>query len=303
MFRNSAGAGRNVAHIFLGRAAPAIAGHIDRGRMQAEAARILARRRHDPRTLVHRLGVAQQMVEIAKALAARANPGDGRADGGVIRPGDPAPARHHPHAQGRRRRHHLHFHRHEIFEIGDRITVLRDGRKVAEVKPSETSMADLVGMMVGREVSATYRHRFADQPGAAVLEVSDLRSAHGVRGVSLVVRSGEIVGLAGLVGAGRTELVRAIFGADRIVGGEIRLRGAVLHGGPPSAVLAGVGLVPEDRKRQGLALVQSVQNNLLMAGLPVLFPSCWYRPARRARGQRSHRTATRGTPLAAPGQV
>ena len=144
-------------------------------------------------------------------------------------------------------------------------------------------MADLVGMMVGREVSATYRHRFADQPGAAVLEVRDLRAANGVQGVSLVVRSGEIVGLAGLVGAGRTELVRAIFGADRIVGGDSPAARRGLHGGPPSAVLAGVGLVPEDRKRQGLALVRSVQDNLLVAALPVLFPSRWYRPARAAR--------------------
>jgi ribose transport system ATP-binding protein len=138
-------------------------------------------------------------------------------------------------------------------------------------------------MMVGREVSTTYRHRFAERPGAPVLEVRDLRATNGVHGVSLVVRAGEIVGLAGLVGAGRTELVRAIFGADHVVGGEVRLHGDVFHGGPPSAVRAGAGLVPEDRKRQGLALVQSVQDNLLVAGLRVLFPNHWYRPARAAR--------------------
>jgi len=280
----------SVAHnIFLGREFPGrLPGTIDRSRMEGEAARILATLGAglDPGTPVHRLGVAQQqMVEIAKALSQHAR---------ILVMDEPTAALSDPEIQRlfaiiRTLKAegvaiiYISHRLHEIFEIGDRITVLRDGRKVAEVKPSETTMADLVGMMVGREVSTTHRHRFADQAGAPVLELRELRAANGVQGINLVVRSGEIVGLAGLVGAGRTELVRAIFGADRIVGGEVRLRGRVLRGGPPSAVLAGVGLVPEDRKRQGLALVRSVQDNLLVAGLPVLFPSRWYRPARAAR--------------------
>ena len=280
----------NVAHnIFLGREFRGrVPGTIDRGRMQAEAARILATLGADvdPRTPVHRLGVAQQqMVEIAKALSQHAR---------VLVMDEPTAALSDPEidrlfeiirtlkAEGVAIIYISHRLQ-EIFEIGDRITVLRDGRKVAEVKPSDTSVAALVHMMVGREVSTTYRHRFCDQPGAPVLEVRDLRSANGVRGASLVVRAGEIVGLAGLVGAGRTELVRAIFGADRVASGRVLLRGEVFRGGPPSAVKAGVGLVPEDRKRQGLALVRSVQDNLLVAGLRVLFPSRWYRPARAAR--------------------
>ena len=256
--------------------------------MQAEAARILTALGADldPETPVHRLGVAQQqMVEIAKALSQHAR---------VLVMDEPTAALSEPEierlfaiirtlkAEGVAIIYISHR-LHEIFEIGDRITVLRDGRKVAEVRPSDTTVADLVRMMVGREVSTTYRHRFAERPGAPVLEVRDLRATNGVHGVSLVVRAGEIVGLAGLVGAGRTELVRAIFGADHVVGGEVRLHGDVFHGGPPSAVRAGAGLVPEDRKRQGLALVQSVQDNLLVAGLRVLFPNHWYRPARAAR--------------------
>jgi ribose transport system ATP-binding protein len=97
------------------------------------------------------------------------------------------------------------------------------------------------------------------------------------------VCAGEIVGLAGLVGAGRTELVRAIFGADPVVGGTVRLHGEPLPGGPVHAVEAGVGLVPEDRKAQGLALVRSVQDNILVAGLRRMFPDGWYRPVRAAR--------------------
>src|SRR5262249_10140992 len=96
------------------------------------------------------------------------------------------------------------------------------------------------------------------------------------------VCEGEIVGLAGLVGAGRTELARAIFGADRVTGGEGFLRGAALEGGPPIAGRSGGGLRPGGRQRQGPGLAQSVQDNLLMAGLRTLFPEHWYRPARAA---------------------
>jgi ribose transport system ATP-binding protein len=113
-----------------------------------------------------------------------------------------------------------------------------------------------------------------------VLEISALESATGVRASNLTVRQGEIVGLAGLVGAGRTELARAIFGADRVVSGTVRVNGTPFHGGPTTAVGAGVGLVPEDRKAQGLALIRSVQDNLLVAGLVRAFPRGWYRPAR-----------------------
>lgn len=272
-------------NIFLGREPRGRApGTIDRRRMRADASRLLASLGADldPGTPVHRLGVAeQQMVEIAKALSQQAR---------IVVMDEPTAALSDPEIEKlfgiiRTLKQdgvaivYISHRLHEIFEIGDRITVLRDGRKVAEVKPSEITVSELVRMMVGRDVSTTYRHRFCETPGPAVLDVRRLRSASGVHDASLLVRAGEIVGLAGLVGAGRTELVRAIFGADRVTGGEVHLRGQLFHGGPPAAVGAGVGLVPEDRKRQGLALVRSVQDNLLSAGLRTTFPNRWYQPA------------------------
>jgi ribose transport system ATP-binding protein len=253
--------------------------------MREAAGRLLAQLGADidAATPVHRLGVArQQMVEIAKALSQRAR---------VLVMDEPTAALSEPEierlfgiiCQLKREGVAIVYvsHRlHEIFEIGDRITVLRDGRKVAETVPADTTASQLVRLMVGREVSTTYRHRFCESPGAPVLEVRALESASGVRASELVVRSGEIVGLAGLVGAGRTELVRAVFGADRLVAGDVRLLGEPLPRNPPAVVRAGAGLVPEDRKRQGLALVRSVQDNLLVAGLDVLFPRAWYSPLR-----------------------
>jgi ribose transport system ATP-binding protein len=279
-------------NVFLGREPPGrVPGTIDRARMERESRRLLAALgvELDPRTLVHRLGVAeQQTVEIVKALSQHAR---------LLVMDEPTAALSDPEiarlfaiirtlkAEGVAIIYISHR-LHEIVEIGDRITVLRDGRKVTEVRPSGTSVAELVRMMVGREVSTTYRQRFAASPGAPMLEVRELASESGVHDASLTVRAGEIVGLAGLVGAGRTELVRAIFGADRVARGAVRVGGEPLKGGPPSAVRRGVGLVPEDRKRQGLALVQSVADNLLLAGLRILFPNRWYGPATADRATR-----------------
>jgi ribose transport system ATP-binding protein len=152
-------------------------------------------------------------------------------------------------------------------------------------------MEELVRMMVGREVDTTYRTQFCTTPGKAVLEVRDLRTKTGVKGANLTVCAGEIVGLAGLVGAGRTELARAIFGADSTLQGEVRLKGKSLNGSPADAVRQGMGLVPESRKTQGLALQRSVQDNLLSAGLPRMFPNRWYRfaTAKRAVQDLIHR--------------
>jgi ribose transport system ATP-binding protein len=277
----------NVAqNIFLGREFRGrLPGSIDRTRLHDEARRVLTTLglELDTRTPAHRLGVAQQqIVEIAKALSQNAR---------ILVMDEPTAALSEPEIErlfGLIRKlkqdgvaivyisHRLH----EIFEIGDRITVLRDGRKIAELDPGRTDPTELVRTMVGREVSTTYRHQFCTRPGEPLLEVSALEAANGVRAASLTVRQGEIVGLAGLVGAGRTELARAIFGADRLVSGKVHVNGKPLRGGPTAAVGVGVGLVPEDRKAQGLALIRSVQDNLLVAGLGRLFPKGWYRPAR-----------------------
>jgi ribose transport system ATP-binding protein len=110
-----------------------------------------------------------------------------------------------------------------------------------------------------------------------------LNAANGVRADYLDVRAGEIVGLAGLVGAGRSELVRAIFGADRCVRGEVRIGGEVLEGGPEQAVHSGMGLLPENRTAEGIALIRSVQDNLLLAGLRRMFPNGRYKIVEAAR--------------------
>jgi ribose transport system ATP-binding protein len=162
-------------------------------------------------------------------------------------------------------------HLEEIPRIGDRVTVLRDGRSVAQV-PADTPEEELVRLMVGRPVDQRYpRERGEPATGEPLLKVRDLGRDGAFAGVSFEVRAGEVVGLAGLVGAGRTELARAIFGADRYDRGEVLVGGARLRGGDVHAAMeAGIGLVPEDRKGQGLVLGADVQENL---GLVTLGPT------------------------------
>jgi ribose transport system ATP-binding protein len=279
-------------NIFLGREFRGpVPGTVSHRRAHAEARRLLdlLGLDLDTRTPVQALGVAQQqLVEIAKALSQQARilvmdePTAALSDHEVELLFDRIRALK---QQGIAIVYISHRLR-EVFAIGDRITVLRDGRHVATTTPGETSLDALVALMVGREVDTTYRHGFCERPGGVVLSVSDLAAENGVRGASLEVRAGEIVGLAGLVGAGRTELARAIFGADRVTGGSVALDGADLRAGPDAtacAVRAGAGLVPEDRKAEGLALARSVQDNLLVSGLRRLFPRGWYRAGVAAR--------------------
>ena len=276
-------------NIFLGRERSGrVPGLVDRGRMHADARALLdvLGVDLDTHTLAHTLGAAQQqVVEIAKALSQNAR---------ILVMDEPTAALSAPEISRlfdrirtlRRDGVAIVYISHrlqEIFAIGDTVTVLRDGRNVASLVPSATSMDELVTLMVGRQVTTTYRQRFCERPGEVVLGVEGLSAENGVRGASLEVRAGEIVGLAGLVGAGRTELARAIFGADRIVRGRVCLDGAPVKTGPAAAVRAGMALVPEDRKAQGLALSRSVQDNVLSAGLRVLFPGGWYWPATAAR--------------------
>jgi len=154
----------------------------------------------------------------------------------------------------------------EIFDLCDRVTVLRDGDLVATLDTAATAEAELVRLMVGRTVDRSHPVSTALH-GEVLLEVRGLRSAK-VHDVSLIVRAGEILGLAGLVGAGRTETARLIFGADPRQSGEILLEGApVTIRSPGDAIAAGIGLIPEDRKRQGVLLNQSVTFNAVFAAL------------------------------------
>jgi ribose transport system ATP-binding protein len=280
----------NVAqNIYLGREPRGrLPGTVDHRRMHADSRRLLDTLGLDldTRTLVHELGIAQQqVVEIAKALSQNARilvmdePTAALSDREIDRLFDRVRALKATGVAVVYISHRLQ----EIAAIGDRVTVLRDGRNVASLAAADGAVDELVHFMLGRAVEATYRSRFCERPGEVVLAVNDVSSENGVRGATLSVRAGEVVGLAGLVGAGRTELARAIFGADRVIRGTVMLDGKPLRGGPVGAVRAGVGLVPENRKADGLALTRSVQDNVLLAGLRRLFPSGWYQASRARR--------------------
>jgi ribose transport system ATP-binding protein len=149
----------------------------------------------------------------------------------------------------------------EIRRIADRITVMRDGRAVMTCNASEATPEELVRNMTGHDLPER-KAAGRSSAGKVALRVQNLRAGERVRDVSFAVRAGEILGIAGLVGSGRTETLRAIFGADPKDGGEIFVgdKGVVIRK-PADALRAGIGLVPEDRKRDGLLLPQSIRVN------------------------------------------
>ncbi len=154
----------------------------------------------------------------------------------------------------------------EIFRICETVSVLRDGKLIATMPVKDTTEDDLIRMMVDRDVSRVYPAADAT-PGDVVLEVEHL-STDAVRDVSLTARAGEIVGLAGLVGAGRTEVARAVFGADPRRSGVITVGGRICDiRNPRDAVEAGIGLIPEDRKTQGLLLNMDIAGNVVFAAM------------------------------------
>jgi ribose transport system ATP-binding protein len=156
----------------------------------------------------------------------------------------------------------------EIRRIGDRVTVLADGRTTATGIPATTPTDELVELMVGRKVEQLYPDR-PTGAGGVLLDVRGVTRLPAVRGVSLKVHAGEVVGLGGLVGSGRTELLRLIYGIDRPDDGEVWVDGNQLRPDQPSAAIAaGLGLAPEDRKAQGLVLEWSQAKNVSLADLP-----------------------------------
>ncbi len=159
----------------------------------------------------------------------------------------------------------------EVFRIADRITVMKDGTSVATVERKDVTIDDVIKMMVGRSLKALFGEDVERTAGEEVLRIENLSDGKRIRGASLSVRAGEIVGLGGLVGAGRTELVRMIFGAEKAHSGKIFLKGKevrIPH--PRAAVKAGIGLVPESRKEQGLVLDFPIRVNATMAKLSPL---------------------------------
>ncbi|GAA4610318.1 sugar ABC transporter ATP-binding protein [Actinoallomurus liliacearum] len=252
-------------NLMLGRP-PRRFGFVDKKAMYSHARELLDRVGvdADPRAPLESLGIARmQMVEIAKALGLRAR---------VLIMDEPTAVlttseveRLFEIVRQLKRQgvaivfitHHLE----EIAQIGDRVTVLRDGASVAEV-PADTPEDELVRLMVGRSIEQQYPRERSSQ-GAPLLEVRNLTRKGVFEDVSFEVRAGEVVGLAGLVGAGRTEVVRAIFGADPYDSGEVLVDGRPLPRGKVTAAMeAGLGLVPEDRKGQGLVLGANIRENL-----------------------------------------
>nr|WP_273847436.1 sugar ABC transporter ATP-binding protein [Rubrobacter calidifluminis] len=257
-------------NIFLGRQ-PRRFGLVDRRRMLADAHALLDRLgvRVSPDARVERLGVAQQqMVEIAKALSL---------DTRILIMDEPTSAlsgeeitRLFETIRSLRQEgvgiifisHRLE----EVAEIGDRVTVLRDGKKIGECG-ALTDPSRLVRMMVGRSIENQFPRR-RSRVGDTLLEVKGLSREGIFRDISFQVRSGEVVGLAGIVGAGRTELVRSVFGADPFDSGEVLVGGRRLRSGEvEEAGKAGLGFVPENRRDQGIVPPLSVADNLGLATL------------------------------------
>ena len=157
----------------------------------------------------------------------------------------------------------------EIFQVADEIIVLKDGQLVGKTLTKNTNEQELITAMVGRDIGDTYANlRRNESLGDVVLEVKDLFTKK-IQGVCFALRSGEITGLAGLVGSGRTEVARALFGVDPVTSGSILLNGKkVEFKSPKDAISAGIALCPEDRKDQGLVLGRSICNNVTTAVLP-----------------------------------
>jgi len=265
---------RTVAeNIFLGREPRRGAFVVDRKRMEDESAEILERLAPEdpisPRAQVGRLSVdRQQTVEIAKALQLESK---------IVVMDEPtaALAGHEVEQlfeQIKRLKEHgiavlyISHRLKEVFEIADRVTVLKDGERVDTVNADDTNAADLVRMMVGRELDQYFPPRA--EPGSRGPVKLTLRGAGNddLSDIDLDVHGGEILGLVGLQGSGRTELARAIFGADPFQRGTLELDGKQREiNSPRQAIAAGIGFVTEDRKSEGLALSQSVRDNVALA--------------------------------------
>lgn len=271
---------------------PSRRGLVDREAMTAPARRCLAELGLDidPDQLVSELSVAQQqLVEIAKAL---------HTDSKVLLLDEPTASLSPQEAESlfdvvRRlteRGTCVVFVSHkldEVFSVCDTVTVLRDGLSVLESAPlSEHTQDDIVTLMVGRAHAVTAMSpRPVDTSAAPALSLTDLSTASGHRDISLDVRPGEIVGLYGLVGAGRSELVKAVLGLERVTGGEIRVHGEPAKIGSPRQALHeyGIGYLTENRKEEGVFLEQPILRNITVTVWRKLAKALGYVPARRER--------------------
>ena len=259
-------------NVFLGREKKK-SGFLDKGKMIAECKKILDGMdvAIDPTTPVHKLSNGEkQMVEIARAVSQNSK---------MVIMDEPTSSLSDHEVQSLFRvirqlkkdnvaviyiSHRLK----EILEMGDTLTVLRDGTKIATVPVSTVTEQKMVEMMVGREISQFYYKAEVPEKREVVLEVKEISSAHRFKNVSFQLYKGEVLGVAGLIGAGRTELMRAIFGADTYEHGDVLLYGESIKGKSPKEIIRrGIGLIPEDRRGQGLLLEKTVRENTSLASL------------------------------------
>jgi ribose transport system ATP-binding protein len=260
-------------NIYLTREARTRAGLLDDRALERRAGELLAELGVDidPRAMVGRLGTASmQLVEIAKALSQEAR---------ILILDEPTASLARSEVDAlfeildrlKARGIAIVYITHrleEVIAVADRVTVLRDGRVVGTRATSDVNMETLIELIVGRAVGRAleYSARTVDRSGTPLLSARDLGTATGVRGVDLDLYAGEILGLAGLMGSGRSELARALFGIDALTAGEIRLRGEPVRiRRPADAIERGIVLVPEDRRAQGLVLTHGVGRNLTLA--------------------------------------
>ncbi len=261
-------------NVFIGREPRRVAGFLDDNKLNDDTQALFKRMRLvlDPRAKVGDLSVAkQQMVEIAKALSF---------DSKVLIMDEPTAALTESEIDELFRlirqlqatgvgvvyiSHRLE----ELQRISNRITVMRDGRYIDTVNTADSSVDQIISMMVGRTIYESSPEISPDEASnPIVLEVRGLNRGKSIQDVSFTLRRGEILGFAGLMGAGRTEVARAVFGADPVESGEILVKGekVSIHS-PSDAVRHGIGYLSEDRKRYGLALGMDVESNIVLASL------------------------------------
>ena len=260
-------------NVSLGREPHFVGGWLDKRTMNRTTLQLLQQvgASFPPTTLVSTLSVAQQqLVEIAKALSEHAR---------ILVMDEPTASLSERETQKlfeiiRQLRDqgiaiiYISHRMSEVYELADRVTVLRDGQYAGTLVDHEIHADELIRRMVGRTLQDLYLHDVVPV-GEVVLDVKNITDGWSIGPISLSLRRGEIVGMAGLIGAGRTELARLIFGADRARSGEIYIHGrltAIHH--PSDAIRAGIGLVPESRKEQGLFLQMAIGENITINAMP-----------------------------------
>jgi rhamnose transport system ATP-binding protein len=281
-------------------------GVVDRAAMRATAAELFGRLgvRIDPSRPARGLSIAdQQIVEIAKAIGASAR---------VLVMDEPTAALSTVEVErlfnvvrslrdGGAAVLFISHRLEEVTELCQRVTIMRDGAHISTDAIGDLTVEDMVRRMVGRDLGALFPKQDVD-PGEAVLEVAGLTRAGVFRDVSFTVRAGEIVALAGLVGAGRSEVVRAVFGVDRRDRGTVRVGGRIVRrNSSRAAMAAGMALVPEDRRQQGLMMDLSVQRNVTLprSGALAALGFLWGTSERREAARWTERLRTKYGSLSA----